>query len=158
MASYAPLMAQKDAWQWTPDLIWFDNLSVVRTPDYYVQELFARNRGDEELACDLSDLTASQARRFYVAAARDTGHHQLILKIVNATDQVIPAMIRSDRHPDLQLLSSIGLRGDGPNAENNFVHPHDVEPRPLAEPVGNGGAVPVPAHSLVVLRLALEGS
>ena len=30
MASYAPLFAHVDAWQWAPDLIWFDNLRVVR--------------------------------------------------------------------------------------------------------------------------------
>ena len=46
MASYAPLFAHVDGWQWTPDLIWVDNLNVLRTPNYYVQQLFSRNRGD----------------------------------------------------------------------------------------------------------------
>jgi alpha-L-arabinofuranosidase len=46
MASYAPLFAHVDAWQWVPDLIWVDNLHVLATPNYYVQQLFARNRGD----------------------------------------------------------------------------------------------------------------
>ena len=46
MASYAPLFAHVDAWQWTPDLIWVDNLRVLATPNYYVQQLFSRNRGD----------------------------------------------------------------------------------------------------------------
>ncbi len=46
MSSYAPLFAHMDAWQWTPDLIWCDNLSVYGTPSYYVQQLFSRNRGD----------------------------------------------------------------------------------------------------------------
>jgi alpha-L-arabinofuranosidase len=34
MASYAPLFSHTDAWQWTPDLIWVNNLSVVPTPNY----------------------------------------------------------------------------------------------------------------------------
>jgi alpha-L-arabinofuranosidase len=46
MASYAPLFAHAEGWQWTPDLIWVDNLNVLRTPNYYVQQLFSRNRGD----------------------------------------------------------------------------------------------------------------
>jgi alpha-L-arabinofuranosidase len=46
MASYAPLFAHVDAWQWTPNLIWCDNLRVCGTPSYYVQQLFSRNRGD----------------------------------------------------------------------------------------------------------------
>jgi alpha-L-arabinofuranosidase len=46
MASYAPLFAHVDGWQWTPDLIWTDNLRVCGTPNYYVQQLFSLNRGD----------------------------------------------------------------------------------------------------------------
>jgi alpha-L-arabinofuranosidase len=46
MASYAPLFAHVEGWQWTPDLIWTDNLRVYGTPNYYVQQLFCRNRGD----------------------------------------------------------------------------------------------------------------
>ena len=46
MASYAPLFANVDAWQWTPNLIWVDSLHVVATPNYYVQQLFTHNRGD----------------------------------------------------------------------------------------------------------------
>jgi alpha-L-arabinofuranosidase len=46
MASYAPLFAHVEGWQWTPNLIWADNLRVYGTPNYYVQQLFSRNRGD----------------------------------------------------------------------------------------------------------------
>jgi hypothetical protein len=33
------------AWQWRPDLIWFDNLNVTGTPNYYVQKMFSTHRG-----------------------------------------------------------------------------------------------------------------
>ncbi|HEY2759908.1 MAG TPA: alpha-L-arabinofuranosidase C-terminal domain-containing protein, partial [Pirellulales bacterium] len=46
MASYAPLFSNVDAWQWTPDMIWVDSLRTVATPNYYVQQMFTRNRGD----------------------------------------------------------------------------------------------------------------
>ncbi|MGD0814663.1 MAG: alpha-L-arabinofuranosidase C-terminal domain-containing protein [Verrucomicrobiota bacterium] len=46
MASYAPLLARMGRAQWRPDLIWFDNSSVLLTPNYHVQALFARNRPD----------------------------------------------------------------------------------------------------------------
>ena len=39
LATYAPLFAHVDAWQWNPDLIWFDNLRMMRTPNYYVHRL-----------------------------------------------------------------------------------------------------------------------
>jgi len=47
MCSYAPLLAHSDAWQWRPDLIWFDNLRTVATPNYYVQQLFSTNKGTD---------------------------------------------------------------------------------------------------------------
>ena len=56
MASYAPLFANVDAWQWTPNLIWCDNLRVYGTPSYYVQQLFSRNRGDVVLPVDLTGV------------------------------------------------------------------------------------------------------
>lgn len=44
MATYAPLFAHVDARQWI-DLIWYDNLQMVRTPNYYVQQLYGMNAG-----------------------------------------------------------------------------------------------------------------
>jgi hypothetical protein len=32
MATYASLLAHVDAWQWRPDMIWFDNLCAAPTP------------------------------------------------------------------------------------------------------------------------------
>jgi alpha-L-arabinofuranosidase len=55
MASYAPLFAHIDGWQWTPNLIWTDNLRVYGTPNYYVQKLFSRNRGDVVLPVDVAE-------------------------------------------------------------------------------------------------------
>ena len=53
MASYAPLFANTEAWQWTPDLIWVDSLHVYRTPNYYVQQLYSLNHGDAVLPVKL---------------------------------------------------------------------------------------------------------
>jgi alpha-L-arabinofuranosidase len=50
---YAVLFAHADAWQWMPDLIWFDNLRAYGTPSYYVQQMFSRNRGDAVLPLDV---------------------------------------------------------------------------------------------------------
>ncbi|MDR2674924.1 MAG: hypothetical protein LBC18_08680 [Opitutaceae bacterium] len=50
MTCYAPLFARADVDGWRPDLIFFDNRRVLRTPNYYVQQLFAQNKGDVCLA------------------------------------------------------------------------------------------------------------
>lgn len=54
LASYAPLFGHVDGWQWRPNLIWVDNLRAHATPNYHVQALFARNRGDAVLPVQLS--------------------------------------------------------------------------------------------------------
>ncbi len=46
MTCYAPLFGREGYCQWNPDLIYFDKRRVVRTTNYYVQQLFAANKGD----------------------------------------------------------------------------------------------------------------
>ena len=53
MSSICAFLAHADAWQWKPDLIWFDNIRAYGTPSYYVQQLFSRNRGDVVLPVEL---------------------------------------------------------------------------------------------------------
>jgi alpha-L-arabinofuranosidase len=49
MASYAPLFANTEAWQWTPNLIWVNSLQTMATPNYYVQSMYMHHRGDQVL-------------------------------------------------------------------------------------------------------------
>jgi alpha-L-arabinofuranosidase len=54
MASYAPLLANVDYVNWSPDLIWFDNHRAYGTPSYWVQRMFSTNRGDAVVPSTLS--------------------------------------------------------------------------------------------------------
>jgi alpha-L-arabinofuranosidase len=47
LASYAPLLANEDAVQWRPDLIWFNNHASWNSANYEVQKLFMNNVGDK---------------------------------------------------------------------------------------------------------------
>lgn len=49
MATYAPLFAHVEGWQWRPDLIWYDNLRSVRSASYQVQQLYSQYRGERVL-------------------------------------------------------------------------------------------------------------
>jgi alpha-L-arabinofuranosidase len=49
MASYAPLLVNLNRRAWNPDLINFDSSKWYGLPGYYVQKLFAENRGDVSL-------------------------------------------------------------------------------------------------------------
>ncbi|MBR1505505.1 MAG: alpha-N-arabinofuranosidase [Prevotella sp.] len=45
MTSYAPLFAKKNATNWNPDLIYFDNERPYLTCSYYVQQMFGQSAG-----------------------------------------------------------------------------------------------------------------
>ncbi|MBD7911873.1 MULTISPECIES: alpha-L-arabinofuranosidase C-terminal domain-containing protein [Clostridium] len=53
MASYAPLFAKSDDYQWSPNMIWFNGSTNYATPNYYVQKLFSTNLGTQILKGDL---------------------------------------------------------------------------------------------------------
>lgn len=46
MTSYAPLFARKNATNWNPDMIYFDNERPYLTCSYYVQQMFGQSSGN----------------------------------------------------------------------------------------------------------------
>lgn len=58
MASYAPLLVNLNHRAWNPDLINFDSAKWYGLPSYYVQKMFAENRGDVSLPTDVQSPTA----------------------------------------------------------------------------------------------------
>jgi alpha-L-arabinofuranosidase len=125
LASYAPLFAHKDAWQWTPDLIWVDNLSVVRTPNYYVQQLFSHYRGDWTLPTEITTQDAAQP--IYANATRDDQNGIVILKVVNPGDA--PAETQIAIADAIQTTArEIVLAASGLAQENTFASPSQIRP------------------------------
>ncbi|GAA1849329.1 alpha-L-arabinofuranosidase C-terminal domain-containing protein [Myceligenerans crystallogenes] len=47
LASYAPMFANEDYVQWSPDMMWFDNDQSWGSTSYYTQRMFMTNTGDE---------------------------------------------------------------------------------------------------------------
>ena len=86
MATYAPLFAHEEGWQWRPDLIWMDNLSTVRTPNYYVQQMFACNAGTNVLQLTEDKQPVTGQDGLCASAVYDKNTGKYILKIVNTAD------------------------------------------------------------------------
>lgn len=126
MASYAPLFAHEEAWQWKPDLIWVNNLASYGTPNYHVQKLFANNPGDETIP---HQLTAPAASRLFASATRDRKTGEAILKIVNGTDA--PATIAialAGNLPPGTTARLTTLTSEKRTDENTFDKPATVAP------------------------------
>lgn len=88
MCSYAPLFAHVDAWQWRPDLIWFDNLNTVATPNYYVQKLFSTNKGTDVVKILENNMVIAGKDSLYSNAVIDKKTGELIIKLVNSSSKV----------------------------------------------------------------------
>jgi alpha-N-arabinofuranosidase len=86
LTSYAPLFAHEDGWQWTPDLIWVDNLNIYGTPSYYVQKQFSTNRGTHLLQFDQK---ISGQDSLYASTVWDEQTKEIIIKVTNAGSSAV---------------------------------------------------------------------
>ncbi|MDP4209909.1 MAG: alpha-L-arabinofuranosidase C-terminal domain-containing protein [Bacteroidota bacterium] len=90
MASYAPLFAHEEAWQWRPNLIWFDNLRSIATPNYYVQKLFANNKGTNVVPVLLNNEILAGKDSLYASANIDKKTNEVIVKLINVSAKPQP--------------------------------------------------------------------
>jgi alpha-L-arabinofuranosidase len=126
MASYAPLFAHVDGWQWTPDLIWFDNLRSYGTPDYYVQKLFSVNKGSYTVPLG-QPLTG--ANGLYGAACIDQPAHELVLKLVNTTGQAQRPVIHIEGVKKMAKLAQLTvLKASELDKVNSLEDPTAISP------------------------------
>ncbi|MBN1975070.1 MAG: hypothetical protein JW787_15620 [Sedimentisphaerales bacterium] len=87
MTCYAPLFGHEDGWQWRPNLIWFDNLNVYGSANYYVQKLFSLNPGTNLLPVETSGpATPDDSKKaLYINSTLDKKTGEVIVKAVNIT-------------------------------------------------------------------------
>jgi alpha-N-arabinofuranosidase len=83
MASYAPLFAHVEAWQWRPDLIWYDNLRSVATPNYWVQKLFSNYKGTAVVPALTDGKALAGSDSVFASAVVDKPRGEVIIKMVN---------------------------------------------------------------------------
>lgn len=155
MCSYAPLLAHIDAWQWRPDLIWFDNLRSIGTPNYYVQKLFANNKGTHTIPATLNGEALTGQDSVYASATIDQDAHKVILKIVNASDKAIGYKITlSGATAKTNEAQQYVLTANSKRDINTLDHPDLVVPVVKKLPVQKNTAhVQLGANSLNVITI-----
>ena len=156
MASYAPLFANAEAWQWTPNMIWVDTLNLYATPNYYVQQLFSRNRGDVIIPVKL-DAPEIQTNKLFASATHDNAAGEVIVKVVNAAAAAVEAEIKLGTAGAVAADGRITVLA-GANADvNSFTNPKVVAPvEATLTGVGKTFSHTFPANSVTVLRLKVN--
>ncbi|WP_116107396.1 alpha-L-arabinofuranosidase C-terminal domain-containing protein [Lewinella sp. IMCC34191] len=128
MTSYAPLMAHADAWQWTPDMIWFDNLESYGTANYYVQKLYANHAGTDLHRVTEAGKPVTGQDGLYASVVSDAGRGEVYVKVANTSD--------APRQLDITIkgksLAAEGtaytMSGTDMDAVNSFDEPMKVSP------------------------------
>lgn len=158
MTCYAPLLAHEDAWQWRPDMIWFDNLKAYGSVNYYVQKLFSLYPGTHLLTVDMAGNTDYvDPSEFHVSATLDQDRHELIIKAVNvgATPVSVAIGIKGGtvgNTMQVTELSSENLSDENTNEEPNKVVPHES----IAPISGDSLSTEFKPYSLTLLRVPFK--
>ena len=113
MATYAPLFAHVDGWQWRPDMIWYDNLRMFKSVSYYVQQMYARNKGTNVLTLTTTDPSDAKGKK-QVPVAGQEGMDGLFASSVydQTTGEVIIKVVNTSKQPQPITLNLIGMKGD----------------------------------------------
>ena len=143
-----------DAWQWTPDLIWFDNLRSFGTPSYYVQKLFGTNRGTRILPIAINGATAAAQNGLYASAALDEPTNEIVVKVVNATAAGRPVRLALAGAAPRGTARMTVLWSADLQAENSLDEPARVAP--VESPIALDGPelrLDLPPQSVTVVRV-----
>ena len=160
MTSYAPLFARKNATNWNPDLIYFDNERPFLTCSYYVQQMFGKSAGQYYYGdCVKFDGDANGVQQpqqdvhYGQSVVLNVKTRKLYVKLVNATDDEKEADINLSRFPLKKQAVKTILTG-APDAENNFDQ-QPIAPKTETIKAQNKFDIDLPPYSMVMLEYSL---
>lgn len=160
MSCYAPLFGHLNAWQWRPDLIWFDNLNVYGSANYYVQKLFSLNPGTNMLTVQVSDVPNldDTKKALSVNSTWDKDAGEVIIKAVNVKDSGIAADIELKGAAQAgPRAKAIVLAGKSLDDENLLQEPKKVYPIEKSVSITSPSfTYEFQPYSLTVLRIPVK--
>ncbi len=160
MTSYAPLFARKEATNWNPDLIYFDNERPYLTCSYYVQQMFGQSAGQYYYGdCVNFEGDAAgveqpvQDSHYGQSVVLNVKTRRLYVKLCNASGEAKKANINLSRFGIKQAATKTTIAGNA-NDENNYeVQP--IEPKKEQVKTGKKFSLDLAPYSMVMLEYAL---
>ena len=160
MTSYAPLFARKDATNWNPDLIYFDNERPFLTCSYYVQQMFGQSAGQYYYG----DCVRFEGDKAGVEQPVKDSHYgqsvvlnvktrRLYVKLCNATGEEKLAHLNLSRFGKHKWATKTVLCGQ-PDAENNYEQ-QPIAPVQQAFNAKSRMDMSLPPYSFTMLEIEL---
>jgi alpha-N-arabinofuranosidase len=160
MSCYAPLFGHEQAWQWRPDLIWFDNLDAYGSANYYVQKLFSLNRGSRLLKAEVEGVSILDDKKkfFHASATLDEKAGEVVIKVVNAADRAFATTIALQGPVKVGKIAKVViLASNALTDENSIQAPKTIVPRELSIPIGGRRfAYEFLPYSLTIIRVPVK--
>ena len=152
MTSYAPLFARKDATNWNPDLIYFDNERPYLTCSYYVQQLFGLSAGNYFYGdCVAIDGKTNLQEQSVVL---NTKTRQLFVKVCNASADTKQARIDLSRFKGMKSVATKTTISGQAEDENNYEQ-QPIEPKKETIKMKKKMTLDMAPYSLVMLQIQL---
>lgn len=131
MATYAPLFAHVDGWQWRPDMIWYDNTRMFKSVSYYVQQMYACNKGTNVLPLTMNGKSvAGQEGQdgLFASAVVDKKKGEIIVKVANTSDKAQDVTLNLNGLKGSHSATATTLQSDNMDAENTLDNPNLIRP------------------------------
>jgi alpha-L-arabinofuranosidase len=158
MASYAPLFAHVDGWQWSPDLIWVNNLYSYGTPNYHVQKMFSLNKGTDIVPLVSGNAVLSGQDSLYASAVLDKITGEVIIKLVNTSGKEVNKEIVTEGIKKPGAVARLFVLTNELNKVNSFEAPFTVVPVETTLPVKNKKiTVKLAANSFTIVKIKSAG-
>lgn len=131
MATYAPLFAHVDGWQWRPDMLWYDNTRMFKSVSYYVQQMYACNKGTNVLPLTMNGKSvAGQESQdgLFASAVVDKKKGEIIVKVANTSDKAQDVTLNLNGLKGSRSATATTLQSDNMDAENTLDNPNLIRP------------------------------
>ena len=132
MTAYAPLFAHVEGWQWRPDLIWYDNLRMFKSVSYYVQQMYAMNKGTNVLLMTMNkQFIAGQEGQdgLFASSVFDKNTGEVIIKIINTSKTPQPVSVNLLGMKGERTAKTLTLSHTGMDDENTLDAPEKITPK-----------------------------
>ena len=132
MTAYAPLFAHVEGWQWRPDLIWYDNTRMFKSVSYYVQQMYAENKGTNVLPMTMGkQFVAGQEGQdgLFGSAVYDKDTNEIIVKVINTSKTAQPISINLLGIKGERTAQTLTLFHTGMYDENTLDEPEKIVPK-----------------------------
>lgn len=159
MATYAPLFAHVEGWQWRPDMIWFDNLRSVRTCSYYVQQLYSHNKGTHVLPLTMDGKPVSGQDGqdgLFASSVWDKNSNTYIVKVINVSEVPQPITLNFQglkKKSELTIGKVITFTTDDILKDNTVDEPENIIPKENNIAIeGNVLNTEIAAHTFAIYK------